>query len=174
MSRRKIAQSLESVTLILDSVHIRSGGGMKIAVYVVLSLVLVFGPSTSEARNEVLRFSIEEALAQQGADSRLDDSIRLFFGDQAVPAIERKLGTFTANKKTNGFNKSDMEACNWTFLAAMMSLQKRAAREGGNAVVNIQSFYRKSEFSSASEFECGAGTFVVGITMVGEVVKLAE
>ena len=147
---------------------------MKIATYIALSLVLVFATSTSQARNEVLRLSIEEALSQPDADSRLDSSIRLFFGDQAVPTIERKLGTFTSNKKTNGFNKSDVEACNWAFLSAIISLQERAAREGGNAVVNIQSFYRKSEFSSASEFECGAGTFVVGITMVGEVVRLAE
>jgi len=147
---------------------------MKIAIHIALSLVLVFATSTSQARNEVLRFSIEEALSQPEAVSRLDSSIRLFFGDQAVPAIERKLGTFTSNKKTNGLNKSDAEACNWAFLSAMMSLQERAAREGGNAVVNIRSFYRKSEFSSASDFECGAGTFVVGITMVGEVVTLAE
>jgi hypothetical protein len=147
---------------------------MKIAVYVVLSLVLVFATSTSQARNEVLRFSVEDALSQPGADSKLNSSIRLFFGDQALPAIERKLGTFTSNRKTNAFNKSDVEACNWAFLSAIMSLQERAVREGGNAVVNIRSFYRKSEFSSTSDFECGAGTFVVGVTMVGEVVKLAE
>ena len=85
---------------------------MKIAIYVVLSLVLVFATTTSQARNEVLRFSIEEALSQPGADSMLNSSIRLFFGDQSPPAIERKLGTFTSNKKTNGFNKSDVEACN--------------------------------------------------------------
>ena len=147
---------------------------MKIAIYIALSLVLVFATSTSQARNEVLRLSIEEALSQPEAESSLDGSIRLFFGDQALPAIERKLGTFTSNKKTNGFNKSDVEACNWAFLSAMISLQERAIRERGNAVVNIRSFYRKSEFSSSSDFECGAGTFVVGITMVGEVVKLAE
>ena len=56
----------------------------------------------------------------------------------------------------------------------MISLQERVVREGENAVVNIRSFYRKNEFSSASDFECGAGTFVVGITTVGEVVRLAE
>jgi hypothetical protein len=147
---------------------------MKIMVYVVLSLVLVFGVSTSHARNEALRFSIEDALAQPGADSKLNSSIRLYFGDQELPAIERRLGTFTSNKKTNAFNKSDVEACNWAFLSAMRSLQERAVREGGNAVVNIRSYYGKSELSSTSDFECGAGTFVVGITMVGEVVKLAE
>ena len=147
---------------------------MKIAVYLVLSLVFVFGASTSQARNEVLRFSIEEALSQSGADSRLDSSVRLFFGDQALPTVDRKLGTFTSNKKTNAFNKSDMDACNWAFLSAIMSLQERAIKEGGNAVVNIRSFYFRNEFSSTTDFECGAGTFVVGITLVGEVVRLAE
>ncbi len=30
------------------------------------------------------------------------------------------------------------------------------------------------EFTSASEFECGAGSMVAGVTLVGDVVKLAE
>ena len=56
----------------------------------------------------------------------------------------------------------------------MVSLQKRALAEGGNAVVNIRSFYKKREFTSAIEFECGAGAMVAGVTLVGDVVKLAE
>jgi len=147
---------------------------MKQLVYLVLGLVLLFGHSTGQARNEALRFSIEDALSQPEASSRLDSSIRLFFGDQAYPPVEHKLGTYTSNKKTNAFNKSYREACNWAFLAAIVSLQDRAISEGGNAVVNIHSFYYKNEFSSAADFECGAGNVVAGVTIVGQVVKLAD
>lgn len=70
--------------------------------------------------------------------------------------------------------KSDQKACQWAFLSAMATLQDRAIKEGGNAVVNIHSYYYKKTFSSSTEFECGAGTVMSGVTMVGDVVKLAE
>ena len=47
-------------------------------------------------------------------------------------------------------------------------------QRGGNAVVNIHSYYYKNTFSSSTEFECGAGAVMSGVTMVGAVVKLAE
>ena len=56
----------------------------------------------------------------------------------------------------------------------MITLQDRAVAEGGNAVINIRSYYYKNDFSSATEFECGAGAIMAGVTMVGEVVKLAD
>ena len=54
----------------------------------------------------------------------------------------------------------------------MISLKKRAVDMGGNAVVNIHSFYRKNVVKSSTEFECGAGAFVAGVTLKGTVVKL--
>ncbi len=83
-------------------------------------------------------------------------------------------GTYTSNKKTNAVGKSDEKACNWAFLSAMKSLQERAIKEGGDAVINIYSFYNKNKFVSATEFECGAGATIAGVTMVRDVVKLAE
>jgi len=150
------------------------GNKMKQLAYLVLISMVLFSYSTGQARNTISQFSIEDALSQGEAESKLNSSIRLFFGDQEHPAVERQLGTYTSNKKTNAFNKSDKEACEWAFLSAIMSLQDRAIAEGGNAVVNIRSFYYKKEFSSATEFECGAGNVVAGVTMKGDVVKLAE
>ncbi|MBB3062868.1 hypothetical protein [Microbulbifer rhizosphaerae] len=54
----------------------------------------------------------------------------------------------------------------------MIALQDRARREGGNAVVNIRSYYKKNEVNSSSEFECGAGAVMAGVTLEGEVVTL--
>ena len=147
---------------------------MKQLVYLVLIAILVLSAGYGYARNTILKVSIDDALALPEASSRLDDSIRLYFGDQEHPKIVRSIGTYTANKKTNAFNKTDTYACQWAFISAMMSLQKRARSAGGNAVVNISSFYYKNDFSSATEFECGAGGVVAGVTMVGDVVQLEE
>lgn len=147
---------------------------MKQLAYLVLISTVLFSFSVGHARNTVIKASVEEALAWGERESILDNSIDLYFGDQAHPAVEQSHGTFTANRKTNGVGKSDQKACQWAFLSAMTVLQARAVREGGNAVINIRSNYYRNEFTSATEFECGAGNVMAGVTMVGDVVKLAK
>ncbi|MDE1308731.1 hypothetical protein L9W77_17725 [Vibrio aestuarianus] len=77
-------------------------------------------------------------------------------------------------KKTNAFNKTDEEACNWVFLSAMIALKDRAIKEGGNAVVNIKSNYKNNLTSSNDTFQCGAGAVMAGVALSGEVVKLKK
>jgi len=122
------------------------------------------------ARDTVLQLPIEDATKAGGA--RLDGTVKFFWGDQSHPAPEKTLGTYTSNKKTNFFNKSDKEGCEWVWLSAMLALQERAKKEGGNAVIDIHSVYRNSDFSSQTEYECGAGSVVGGVALRGTVVKL--
>ena len=147
---------------------------MKKILQCILILVTLIGLSVSHARDTRHQFSIEEAMTTPDAESALNAGIRFFFGDQKHPEIERQFGSYTSSKKTNAFGKSDNNACKWAFLSAMISLQTRAINEGGNAVVNIRSNYKHNEFSSTTEFECGAGAVMAGVTLVGEVVRLAE
>lgn len=147
---------------------------MKSVVSIVLAATLLGSASTGDARNTVHQLSIANALEQGEAKGVLRDGIALYFGDQAYPAAATSLGTFTANRKTNAFNKSDEEACDWAFLSAMQALQDRAVKQGGNAVVGIYSYYYQHKFVSATEYECGAGAMVAGVTMIGKVVTLGE
>lgn len=140
----------------------------------VLAVALLFSGSVGYARNTILRYLINDALNQPEAVAKLNDSIQLFFGDQEYPDVQRQLGTVTANRKTNAFNRSDKFACEWAFLSAMITLQESAAVHGGDAVINIRSYYYKNHFSSETEFECGAGALMAGVTMVGDIVKLAN
>lgn len=139
-----------------------------------LFFVLVLSFSGAEARDDIQNFSIEDALARGEKEGVLVSSIKLYFGDQEHPAVAEEHGEYTSNKKTNAFGKSDEKACQWAFLSAIKSLQERAVKEGGDAVINIHSYYKKNELVSATEFNCGAGATIAGVTMIGEVVKLAE
>jgi hypothetical protein len=56
----------------------------------------------------------------------------------------------------------------------MLSFQDRIANEGGNAVINLRSYYKKGDFRSETEFECGNGALMAGVTFLGDVVTLAE
>jgi len=128
--------------------------------------------STAHARDDRLKFKIQDALNSHAAQGKIDSQIKLFWGGQKFPTPLQTFGTYTANKKTNAFNKSDQEACEINFTSAVISLQERARSEGGNAVVNIHSYYKKEDISSETEYECGAGTFVSGVALRGTVVKL--
>jgi hypothetical protein len=96
----------------------------------------------------------------------------LFFGKQKHSKPSAQLGAARTNKKTNFFNKSDVEGCEHVFLSAMIAMTQYAQRVGGNAVVNIRSNYKSNEFSSETEYECGAGNVTGGVAFVGDVVKL--
>ncbi|MCU7814965.1 MAG: hypothetical protein KZQ89_18225 [Candidatus Thiodiazotropha sp. (ex Lucinoma kastoroae)] len=136
-------------------------------------LVTMFALS-AEARDEKTMFSIAEAMNTEDAKAKLDQGIHFYFGEQKHPKVIKNFGEFMSNKKTNAFNKTDKRACQWAFLSAMLSFQQRTVSMGGNAVVNIRSYYKKNKISSSDEFECGAGNVIAGVTFLGDVVKIAE
>jgi hypothetical protein len=140
-------------------------------VAVALLLLFVSAPATY-ARDTRHRFPLEAALAKARASGKLPEGVRLFFGAQKHPRPSARLGPAHTNKKTNFFNKSDQEGCEWAFLSAMIQLAEYARRAGGNAVVNIRSNYKNVEFSSETQYECGAGNVVGGTAFVGDVVQL--
>jgi uncharacterized protein YbjQ (UPF0145 family) len=141
---------------------------MKTFTIIMAAVAAILVSSVSQARDTRLKLPIKDAMESADAKAALGTDVKFVFGG---PAPSKNLGTFTSNKKTNFANKSDKEGCERAFLSAMISLKERALAEGGNAVVNIQSYYKKNEFSSATEYECGAGAIMGGVTMRGTVIK---
>ncbi len=138
----------------------------------VLLLAAVASSMPAQARDERLRFPIDAALNSPTGKEKLTPEVKLFFGAQKFPKPQKDYGTFVANKKTNGFATSDQSACQTAFLSALISLQDRARKMGGNAVVHIHSYYKRDEVSSETDYECGAGGFVSGVALIGDVVSL--
>jgi hypothetical protein len=145
---------------------------MKTRALALIGLIVVCAAPLAHGRDDRLRFKLADVLNSPDAKAKLTPSIRLYFGAQKYPAPTRQMGNFTANKKTNFFNKSDKEGCEWAFLSAAIALQDRARKEGGNAVVNIKSAYKNIEFSSETEYECGAGNIAGGVALRGDVALL--
>lgn len=123
------------------------------------------------ARDDIGTYAIAGVLSNPAYAARLE-GVTFYFGEQAYPAVEKKLGEYMSNKKTNAVGKSDQEACEWAFLSALLSFRDRALSLGGNAVVNIRGWYKKNAYTSTTEFQCGAGATMAGVTLKGDVVKL--
>lgn len=137
-------------------------------------LIGILFSSSAFARDTIADYSIKEALGLEKAKSELGGEVKFYFGDKFHGKILKRYGEFRSNRKTNAFGKSDKAACQWAFISAMMSLRDRALREGGNAVINIKSNYRNNLTSSDTTFQCGAGAFIAGAALVGDVVKIKE
>lgn len=127
---------------------------------------LILSATVAQARDDIEKYSVQDLLATEKAKNALLD-VPLYFASQKHQKVTRTYGEVITNKKTNAFNKSDAEACNWVMLSALKALQERALREGMDAVVNIQSYYKKRKFISETQFECGAGALMAGVALKG-------
>jgi hypothetical protein len=147
--------------------HVASKSGL-----VTIALLVLGLNAGAHARNTELHLSIQDAMNSPAFKNRLDPDIKFYFGDQDHAAPASRLGDVVSNRKTNAVGKSDVEACEWVLLSVLLGMQQRAAEEGANAIVNIRSYYRKDEFSSATEFECHVGELVAAVALIGDVVVL--
>lgn len=125
------------------------------------------------ARDDISKYSIAELLKTEKAKDALLD-VPLFFATQKHEVVAKTYGEISTNKKTNAFMKSDREACEWVMLSALKALQQRAMKEGMDAVVNIESNYKKRNFASETEFECGAGSLMAGVALKGTLVQFEK
>lgn len=144
---------------------------------VVLSASLLAGQvavvAPAQARDDVVMISISDALATPDARDKLDGSVRFYFGSAAHPGIAHKFGDLVTNEKTNSLGKPALRACEWVFLSDLLKFQERAKQLGANAVVNIDSYYKRDDAPSATQVECHSGFFVTGVALRGDFVKLS-
>ncbi len=142
-----------------------------------IGLLMLTGAATMEpahARDTPYNLAISEAMQAPEFKDKLGSDVSFFFGAQRSPPIGQKLGEFVSNRKTNSFGKSDETACRWAMLSALLEFKERALKMGGDAVVNIVSYYKKDSMSSETEYQCHAGGIMAGVAFKGTVVKLQK
>lgn len=140
------------------------------SVMVSMSILMAVTASTPAfARDTLHHFPIADVLEDPENAAQLE-GVDFYFGDQPHPDVTREFGSDRTNKKTNAFNKSDEEACQWVMLSALLQLKQRANELGANAVINIRSNYRNNLTSSETEYVCGAGAIMSGVALVGDFV----
>ncbi len=140
----------------------------KIITILALSGILLSG--TAQARDDVLTLPLNTIIGTDKAKQTLLD-IPIYFAGQSHPEIGKDTVEVSTSRKTNAFGKSDNEACQWVLLSALKVLQDAALKRGYDAVVNIRSNYKHNEFSSATKFQCGAGSIMAGVALKGDLAK---
>ncbi|MGB3223339.1 MAG: excinuclease ABC subunit A [Desulforhopalus sp.] len=138
------------------------------------AFILSFGTTLAVAADVKVEIPIQESLDKEKVKSELSGDIAFYWGRQPHPPIVRKIGSFKTSKRTNGLFKSRTDSCSWAMASALVALQSRAEREGGNAVINIVSNINNQEESSVTTYSCLAGAVMVNVALKGTVVTLKK
>jgi uncharacterized protein YbjQ (UPF0145 family) len=126
--------------------------------------------SLAIAADETVAMPIKDGLeAGKHTKNTIGDDIKLYFGKQKTPAVDKKIWEGSTTQKS--MRKSKKEHCETAFVSAILRLQDRARKEGGNAVVNIVS---SGGNDSATEYTCTSGRVTGSVTLRGTVVTLKK
>ena len=90
---------------------------------------------SAQARDDALKLPIADFFQRADVQEKLGNEVKFYLAGQKHRAVDQKFGEFQSNKKTNAFNKTDKQACEWALLSAFIALRDRALQMGGNAVV---------------------------------------
>jgi len=129
---------------------------------------------TARAADDLILINLAEAMATPEYQQKLDGSVKFYLGNSSHPAVAQTYGERVTNRKTNGFAKSAGEACRHVLLSALIALQDEARSLGGNAVINIVSYFKRHEVSNDAQAECYKGFFIASVALKGDIVKLAN
>jgi len=142
---------------------------------VALFCMLLAGASPALADDKIVKYPLEGALAKgQNYKDKIDPSIKLYFASQPAPEAKSVFQADSGHRRTNAFNKPEQEACDIAFLNGAIALQQQARRAGGNAVVNISSYFKEDRLESATEYLCAAGFLMTAVGLRGTVVTLQQ
>jgi len=141
---------------------------MKKIILITLSILLT---TQAHARNEYKEFSVIETMQLEVFKNKLGDDVKFYFGDSLHSKIIKTYGEWPSLKKTNAFNKTDEYACQWALLSGLLSLKKRALREGGNAVIVRTNNDHRAK-SNSKMFECEIGNIIASVALLGKVIKI--
>jgi hypothetical protein len=132
--------------------------------------VLIFAGSAA-ARNTEHYYEVSKAVESALGKERLLN-VPFYFAGQQHPGTKKTFGVWSANRSTRGVFRTDAEACKVAFLSALIALQQRAEKEGGEAIVEIRSVTRDKKTTSATQYRCVAGATVAHVALEGAVVDL--
>jgi uncharacterized protein YbjQ (UPF0145 family) len=124
------------------------------------------------AADDIIQLDLQQALNTPDTLAHIDGSVKFYFGKSTHPAIVKHLGEAVTNKKANGFGRNSTRGCERAFLDGLIAFQQKAKALGANAVININSYYKKNEVEIDKTVECHSGLLMDGVAMKGEFVKI--
>lgn len=137
------------------------------------AIVMSALPAVSQARDTALFLPFQKVINDMTAAGKIDGSVKFYLaGAQPRGKITVISPGAVTNKKTNAFNKTDTEACEWVLQSAVLQMYGAAKKVNANAVTNITSYYKSIERKDPQTYECHAGAIMAGVALKGDLSKV--
>jgi hypothetical protein len=133
-----------------------------------LGAILGVFSSFSFAANQLMEYSIQDALNTEDARLRLGDSVQFYFGEKPANMTGRAIVVSKVRRKTMR-NKDN--ACHWAFLSSMLKLKEEAIKRNSRYVVNIASNYQNNLIISKDKYQCALGLVAAEVALKGEIME---
>lgn len=141
---------------------------------VVAGVTMFLAAGQVGAEDKLQNFPVKHALASSVAKDKLDKGIKTYMMGQSVPGLQKRFRAYKSNKRGNAVGKSTQDACDIAFISALIALQQRADKEGGNAVVDIYSLTKDKKMQSSENYSCNAGGMMANVVLMGTVAKVSK
>ncbi len=133
-----------------------------------LAAILGLFSSFTLAANQLMEYSIQDALNTEDARLRLGDSVKFYFGEKPANMTGRAIVVSKVRRKTVR-NKDN--ACHWAFLSSMLKLKEEAIKRNSRYVVNIASNYQNNVIISKDKYQCALGLVAAEVALKGELME---
>ena len=129
--------------------------------------------SPAAPADKVLIMDPQNALRSDEFKAALGNDVAFYFIGAAKPAVKTQMEEILINKRTT-LSLGPQEAnCRRVLLAAFRDLKARVKKRGGDAVVNLVSFYREHYTADSTTVECHSSSDVRGhIILRGNIAQL--
>ncbi|HLW70770.1 MAG TPA: hypothetical protein VKS22_09130 [Candidatus Binataceae bacterium] len=138
-----------------------------------MGLALMTLAASAAARNDAYTLNNADVV-NDPAFKQLGSDVALYFADQTAPKAAQNLGDAVAKNIAKKRGESDQQWCQAAAIGALSELRNEATTRGGNAVINIHSFYHEAPIADKTKYECHAGGTGGHVELQGTIVKLAK
>jgi uncharacterized protein YbjQ (UPF0145 family) len=138
--------------------------------YFMLAVLLAAVPLSQAFAGEVEKHSIAAVFENKSYVEKFGN-VKFYFGDQKHP-VGKVLGEIKTSGKTNSFNKDGETACQRVLANALIRLSEAAQKRGGNAIVDIHTWFGAQDVSSSNEYICAAGAVIARTEVKGTVMRI--
>src|SRR5258706_9522518 len=135
-----------------------------------LSALLISGllaiSSPAAWAEDVLIMDPQIALSSDEFKAGLGNDVAFYFTGAATPAFKTDMEEFLVDRVTRRSAGPPKTHCRRVLLAAFLDFQARARKKGGNAVVNMVSFYQKPYAADSTRVECHITSSSTGLIVL--------
>jgi uncharacterized protein YbjQ (UPF0145 family) len=151
-----------------------------------LGFAAFFAFNLCQASDTLYYYSVKNVVKYGIEQGKLPANAHFYFGDSHPPIAEYLDRGIVSNEKSNSHPvnihniggafqnpaREAEEACRSAALDALASMAHNMRKHGGDAVVNVVSYFKKQVYSSPDQYECHVGMLMTGVAFKGDVVKL--